>query len=128
MIVTRVFPSFEPDDGSTAVIVGVPDPAVPKTKQFGRNSVTGEAEVVPKVSVMVTGTEEDVASGKAGVTTVTEVAETAVTSAARDTPPTLNVARVVVVSPKKRPPLIVTGVPPVAGPKPGLQNVTNGAT
>ena len=73
MIVTCVLPSFEPEDGSTAVIVGVPGVAVPKAKQFGTDSVTGDADFVPNVSVMLTGTDGDVASGKAGVMTVTDV-------------------------------------------------------
>jgi hypothetical protein len=121
MIVTRVFPSFVPEEGSTAVIVGVLAPAVPNAKQFGSERV-----VVPNVSVMLTGTEEEVASGNAGVTSVTEVAVTAVTRASRVTPAAVKVARVVDGVPEKRPPLIVRVVPPVAGPKLGLQNVTKG--
>jgi hypothetical protein len=76
---------------------------------------------------MLTGTDGDIASGKAGVTTVTAVALTEVTSASRVIAPTVKVARVVVASPKKRPPLIVSEVPPVVGPKLGLQKVKNGA-
>jgi len=76
---------------------------------------------------MLTGTEGDVASGKAGVMTVTEVAVTAVTRASRDTPAAVNVTRVVAGVPVKRPPLIVRAVPPVDGPKLGLQKVKKGA-
>jgi len=128
MIVTRVFPSFEPDDGSTAVIEGLPAAVVPKAKQFGTDSVTGTADFVPNVRVMLTGTEGDVASGNAGVMRVTAVALTEVTSASRVIPAAVKVARVVVLSPKKRAPLIVRVVPPVEGPKLGLQKVKNGAT
>ena len=90
--------------------------------------MAGWADFVPKVSVIATGTEEDVASGKAGVTSVTAVAVTAETRASRVTPAAVKVARVVVGSPKKRPPLIVRVVPPSGGPKLGLQNVKKGAT
>jgi hypothetical protein len=127
MIVTRVFPSFEPDDGSTAVILGLLAAVVPNAKQFGNETETGVAVFVPKVSVMLTGTEGDAASGKAGVMTVTEVAVTAVTRASRDTPAAVNVTRVVAGVPVKRPPLIVRVVPPVDGPKLGLQKVKKGA-
>jgi hypothetical protein len=128
MIVTRVFPSFEPEDGRTAVIVGVLDVAVPKAKQFGRDSVTGAVDFVPKVRVIATGTDGEEASGKAGVTRVTDVAVTAVTSASRVTPAAVKVARVVVGSPKKRPPLTVRVVPPAGVPKLGTQKVKKGAT
>jgi hypothetical protein len=60
--------------------------------------------------------------------TVTAVVVTAVTRASRVIPAAVNVARVVVVSPKKRPPLIVREVPPVEGAKLGLQKVRKGAT
>jgi hypothetical protein len=110
------------------VIIGVPAVAVPKAKQFGTESVTGAADFVPKVRVMLTGTDGDIASGKAGVTTVTAVVLTEVTSASRVIPAAVNVALVVVASPKKRPPLIVSEVPPAVGPKLGLQKVKNGAT
>jgi hypothetical protein len=128
MIVTRVFPSFEPDDGSTAVIEGLLAAVVPNTKQFGRDSVTGAAVLVPNVMVMATGTEGELASGKAGVTRVTAVVVTAVTSASRVIPAAVNVARVVVGSPKKRPPLTTSVVPPAGGPKLGAQKVKKGAT
>jgi hypothetical protein len=128
MIVTRVFPSFEPEDGSTAVIVGVLAIEVPKAKQFGRDTVTGVLDLVPKVRVMATGTDGEVASGKDGVMSVTDVAVTPVTRASRVIPTAVKVARVVVGSPKKRPPLIVRVVPPTEGPKLGEQNVKNGAT
>jgi hypothetical protein len=128
MIVTRVFPSFEPEDGSTAVIDGVLGVEVPKAKQFGRDTMTGVVDLVPNVSVMATGTDGDEASGKAGVTSVTVVAVTLVTRASRVIPAAVKVARVVVGSPKKRPPLTIRVVPPSGGPKLGEQNVKNGAT
>src|SRR5207245_3913227 len=67
MIVTRVLPSLDPEEGRTAVIVGVLEGEVPKAKQLGSESVTGWLDFVPKVSVIDTGTEEDTASGNAGV-------------------------------------------------------------
>src|SRR6185369_143749 len=99
-----------------------------KAKQLGRESVTGAADFVPNVRVMATGTEGELASGKAGVTSVTDVDVTPVTSASRVTPAAVNTARVVVGSPKKRPPLIVSVVPPSGGPKLGAQKVKKGAT
>src|SRR5258706_7038184 len=72
MIVTRVFPSFVPADGSTAVIVGVLGVAVPKAKQFGRDTTTGAVDLVPNVRVMEAGTDWGEASGKDGVTSVTD--------------------------------------------------------
>jgi hypothetical protein len=128
MIVTRVFPSFKPDDGRIAVIVGVEGVAVPKAKQFGRDTVTGVADLVPKVRVMVTGTDGEVASGNAGVTSVTVVDVTPVTSASRVIPAAVKVARVVVESPEKRPPWTIRVVPPSEGPKLGAQKVKKGAT
>jgi hypothetical protein len=127
MIVTRVFPSFEPEDGSTAVILGLLPAVVPKTKQFGRDTVTGVAVLVPNVRVIATGTDGEVASGKAGVTRVTDVAVTAVTRASRVTPAAVKAARVVAGVPKKRPPLMTRVVPPVDVPKLGAQNVKKGA-
>ena len=50
------------------------------------------------------------------------------TGASRVIPAAVKVARVVEASPKKRPPLIVREVPPVEGPKLGLQKVRNGET
>ena len=41
MIVTRVLPSLDPEEGRIAVIVGVAAPAVPNAKQLGSDSVTG---------------------------------------------------------------------------------------
>src|SRR5437660_6193983 len=127
MMETRVFPSLLPEEGSSAVIVGVPEPAVPKAKQFGTVRVIGDPEFVRKVNVIVTGTEGDVASGKAGVVRVTAVGVTAVTRASRVTPAAVKVALVVAALPAKRPPLIVRVVPPVFGPKFGLQLEKNGA-
>jgi hypothetical protein len=109
------------------VIEGLLAAVVPNTKQFGRDNVTGDAVLVPNVTVMATGTEGEVASGKAGVTSVTDVVVTAVTSASRVTPAAVKEARVVVGSPKNRPPLIVRVVPPADVPKLGTQNVKKGA-
>src|ERR1700736_1299867 len=94
MMETRVFPSLLPEEGSSAVIVGVPEPAVPKAKQLGTVSVIGDPEFVRKVRVIVTGTEGDTASGKAGVVRVTDVEVTAVTRASRVTPAAVKVALV----------------------------------
>src|ERR1700730_9068454 len=91
MIETRVFPSLLPEEGRSAVIVGVPEPAVPKAKQLGTVSVIGDPELVRKVRVIVTGTEGDTASGKAGVVRVTDVEVTAVTRASRVTPAAVKV-------------------------------------
>jgi hypothetical protein len=95
---------------------------------LGTDSVTGDADFVLNVSVMLTGTDGDVASGKAGVMTVTASEVITVTGASRVIPAAVRVARVVEASPGKRPPLIVRGVPPVEGPKLGLQKVKKGAT
>ncbi len=95
---------------------------------MGTDSVTGDADFVLNVSVMLTGTAGDVASGKAGVMTVTASEVITVTGASRVIPAAVRVARVVEASPGKRPPLIVRGVPPVEGPKLGAQKVKNGAT
>ena len=123
MIETLVFPSFEPDEGMTAVTLGVPVPTVPNAKQLGTESV-----MFPRnVRVIDTGVELDVASGKAGVMTVTEDAVTAVTGASRVMPRAVNCARVVVASPGNLPPLIVKVVPPVFGPDEGLQLEKNGS-
>src|SRR5690242_6575226 len=98
-----------------AVMVGVVAEAVPNAKQFGTVSTTGEDVFVPKVRLIVTGTEGDCASGKAGVTTLTVEAVTSVTSASRVIPAAVKVARVVPAVPKKRPPFNVTVVPPLFG-------------
>src|SRR5215831_15675664 len=82
MIDTRVFPSLEPEEGMTAVMFGVPVPTVPKAKQLGTERVIGEL-FARNVSVIEVGVELDVASGKAGVITVTDEAVTAVTGASR---------------------------------------------
>src|SRR5712691_12481631 len=95
MMETRVFPSLLPEEGSSAVIVGVPEPAVPKAKQLGTVSVIGDPELVRKVSVIVTGVEGETASGKAGVVRATAVGVTEVTSASRVTPTAVKVALVV---------------------------------
>src|SRR6266496_580253 len=117
MMETRVFPSLLPEEGSSAVIVGVPEPAVPKAKQLGTVSVTGDPEFVRKVNVIVTGTDGDTASGKAGVVRLIVVGVTEVTSASRVTPAAVKVALVVAALPGNRPPVIVRAVPPVFGPK-----------
>src|SRR5262249_36272165 len=89
MMDTRVFPSFEPDEGMTAVMLGVPVPTLPNAKQLGTERVIGEL-FAKKVSVIATGVELDVASGKAGVITVTEDEVTAVTGASRVIPSAVN--------------------------------------
>src|SRR5215472_12274305 len=52
MTVTRVLPSFVPEDGRSAVTFGVPFCAVPYTKQVGSDSVTGVGRFVPRMSVI----------------------------------------------------------------------------
>jgi hypothetical protein len=76
--------------------------------------------------VIVTGVEEDTASGKAGVVSVTAVGVTVLTSPSRVTPAAVKVAFVVAALPGKRPPLIVNELPPVLTPKLGLQLVKKG--
>src|SRR4051812_43441438 len=125
-MVTRVFPLFGPEEGRTAVTDGVDPDVVPKAKQLGIVSTTGLDVFVPNVRLIVTGTEGDCASGKAGVRTLTVEPVTSVTRASRVTPAAVNVARVVPAVPKKRPPFKVTAVPPVFGAKLGLQEEKNG--
>src|SRR5262249_34383647 len=127
MIVTRVFPSFDPEEGSAAVIEGLLAAVVPKAKQFGSEIETGGAVFVPKVRGMRRGAGGEVAWGRGGVRRVMEGAVRAVPSASGVPPAGVNVTRVVETLPKKRPPLIVRGVPPAAGPKLGLQKVKKGA-
>jgi hypothetical protein len=127
MIVTRVFPSFTPDAGSTAVTTGVALVVrVPKAKQFGSESVTGAPVLVPRMTRISTGTDGAVSSGNPGVCIVIVEAVKEVTRASRVIPPAVNSTRVVLAEPKKRPPLIVSEVPPVFGPKLGEQKLTNG--
>src|SRR5262245_39169912 len=122
MIETRVLPEFDPDEGSTAVMLGVPVPTVPYAKQFGTESV-----MLPRdVKVICAGTEVAVASGNAGVETTTVDGVTDVTGASRVMPRTVNVARVLAAFPGNRPPLMVRLVPPVFAPNEGLQLEKNG--
>jgi len=112
-----------PEEGSIAVIVGVPVAAVPKAKQLGTLRVTPPENV----RVIVTGVEEETASGNAGVVSVTAVGLRVLTRASRVTPADVKVARVVAAVPGNRPPLIVSTVPPVLGPELGEQLEKNGA-
>src|SRR5512143_170591 len=133
MIVTRVFPSFTPDAGRTAVIVGVVGRVVPNAKQFGRERTVGVAVLLFKVMRISTGVEGEVTSGKPGVRTLMTSLETLVTVASRVTPPTVKATRVLAASlpvqpevAQKRPPWSASAVPPVDGPKLGSQKETKG--
>src|SRR5687767_14173472 len=132
-IVTRVFPSFVPDAGRTAVIVGVVDVVVPKAKQFGRVRIVGVAVLLARVTRISTGVVGDVTSGNPGVRTSIESPSTETTVASRTTPLTMKATRVVAASPpvqpevgQNRPPRMDRAVPPVEGPKLGSQKLTNG--
>src|SRR5512145_2030180 len=133
MIVTRVLPSFAPEAGSTAVIVGVVLVVVPNAKQLGSDRTTGSAVFDRSVTRISTGVVGDVASGNPGVRTLMTSLVTLVTVASREMPLTVKSTRVLAASfpahpevGQKRPPWSASSVPPVDGPKLGSQNETKG--
>src|SRR4029450_1137499 len=99
MIVTRVLPSFTPEDGRTAVMTGVDGRAVPKAKQFGSESTVGFAVPLFKVTRISTGVEGELASGNPGVSTLITSFVTLTTVASRGTPSTMKRTRVSDASP-----------------------------
>src|SRR5262249_25081364 len=104
MTVTRVLPSLVPEAGSTAVTVGVPEPAVQYTKQDGSESCTGVGACVPRKSVMAACAEGAPTSVKPGVRSVICVDVTDWITASLEMPLTVKTARVVDGEPKNRPP------------------------